>query len=156
MFLDGSMTCAGRWAPWSRLAGFAVWSPGRTPSSGPRTSLEEDFLEYRWDPGGLLQWAVVQGRWQTVARAEDMAALAGLLGPEPAAMASDSASTVGFLQKLTRGEAHTKSLGGPMVTCARPSTSLPPVVGSIVSMFTRSRLTSLRSRTGRVTSLRAA
>ena len=41
-----------------------------------------------------------------------MAALAGLLGPEPAAMALNNASTVGFLQKLTKGEAHTKSLRG--------------------------------------------
>ena len=104
VFLDGSMTSAGRWAPWSRLAGFAVWSPGRTPDEGPRTQHEEDFLEFRWEPEGLLQWAVVQGRWQTSARAEDMAALAGLLGPGPVALASDNSSTVGFLQRLARGE----------------------------------------------------
>jgi hypothetical protein len=103
-FRDGSMTSAGRWAPWSRLAGFAVWSPGRTPDKGPRTQHEEDFLEFRWEPEGLLQWAVAQGRWQTSARAEDLAALAGLLDPGPVALASDNSSTVGFLQRLARGE----------------------------------------------------
>ena len=34
------------------------------------------------------------------------------MGPEPAAMASDNASTVGFLQKVTRREANTRSLRG--------------------------------------------
>ena len=77
VFLDGSMTSVGRWAPWSRLAGFVVWSPGRTPDLGPRTQHEEDFLEFRWELDGLLQWVVAQGRWQTSARAEDLAALAG-------------------------------------------------------------------------------
>jgi hypothetical protein len=70
----------------------------------PRTQHEEDFLEFRWRPDGLLQWAVVQGRWQTAARAEDMAVLAGLLGPEPAGLASDNAASVTFLQRMSRGE----------------------------------------------------
>jgi hypothetical protein len=33
-----------------------------------------------------------------------MAALAGLLGPDPVALASDNSSTVGFLQRLARGK----------------------------------------------------
>jgi len=83
VFLDGSMTSVGRWAPWYRIAGFVVWSPGRTPDLGPRAQPEEDLLEFRWEPEGLLQWSVVPGRWQTSARVEDLVALVGLLGPGP-------------------------------------------------------------------------
>eukprot|EP00974_Lingulodinium_polyedra_P013402 1297488-Lingulodinium_polyedra.AAC.1 len=33
-----------RWAPWMRLASFAIWQPGRDPASRPRTQDEEDYL----------------------------------------------------------------------------------------------------------------
>ena len=44
VYTDGAMSQIARWAPWSRLAAFATWTPGRTLVSCPRSSDEEDFL----------------------------------------------------------------------------------------------------------------
>ena len=70
-FADRSVFNACRLAPWMRIATFAVWAPGRTPHTAPHSQDEEAFMEFQWRPYGLLQWAVVQGRYQTAARAED-------------------------------------------------------------------------------------
>ena len=73
-------------------------------TSAPETQEEVDFLEFQWKPEGLLQWITVQGWFQTVARAEDVAMLAGLLGPGPAVVASDNSSAVTFLCKGSLAE----------------------------------------------------
>ena len=99
VFTDGAMSQIARWAPWSRMAAFATWTPGRTLESCPRTPDEEDFLFHQWKLDGLMQWNIVIGCHQTSSRAEDFGALAALLAPHPVTAAIDNASTASFLQQ---------------------------------------------------------
>ena len=80
-----------------RFGPHAEW---RRPPTGHK---KEDFREFQWKPEVLLQWMSVQGRFQTAARAEDVAFLAGLLGPMPTVIALDNASAVTFVKGLTGG-----------------------------------------------------
>ena len=96
VFTDGAMSQIARWAPWSRTAAVATWTPGRTLAQCPRSPDEAEFFFHQWDHDGLVQWNIVIGCHQTASRAEDFAVLAALLAPHPVTAAIDNASTTSF------------------------------------------------------------
>ena len=117
-FTDGALCYAQPWAPWLGLAGMAVWTPGRTQQHEPLTQAEHDFAFHEWQADGLLQWAPLAGRFQTVARAEDAAVLIAVTREAPATCAVDNAGTLGHLHWLLAG-------GPPALGCAPPSRPTP-------------------------------